>query len=109
MIWTALENCNSDPGFHRIWTLTDPYGNARSSTQPVSPFQLHYISGYISRRYLSIPRSGYDDFQSHWFSPYAGECLQLFNTGLCIQLNWSEVSHIILVINGCTLIIVVMP
>ncbi|MBK9981725.1 MAG: HYR domain-containing protein [Saprospiraceae bacterium] len=33
---TALENCDSDPVFHRIWTLTDPCGNARSSTQRIT-------------------------------------------------------------------------
>lgn len=33
---SALENCNSNPVIHRIWTLTDPCGNARSSVQKIT-------------------------------------------------------------------------
>ncbi|MEO7927096.1 MAG: T9SS type A sorting domain-containing protein [Saprospiraceae bacterium] len=31
----ALENCDADPIIHRIWTLTDPCGNARSQVQRI--------------------------------------------------------------------------
>lgn len=38
--FSLLENCESNPVLHRIWTLTDPCGNSSSSTQRIT------INGY---------------------------------------------------------------
>ncbi len=32
---SAIENCSGDPIIHRVWTLTDPCGNSRSSVQRI--------------------------------------------------------------------------
>ena len=50
--FTAIEDCDGNPVLQRIWTLTDPCGNANSSIQRIK------IEGY-SMQQIQVPADAY--------------------------------------------------